>query len=69
VFLCSSFPHCFDEVKSLELCKDMAGHRVKDKNQLIISADSERVCDKVQHAFRKKKRLRRKQDLKEHTST
>ena len=43
-------------------------NKMKDKNHMIISTDAEKAFDKMQHPFMIKK-LSRKQEQKEHTST
>ena len=44
-------------------------NKLKDKNHMIISIDTEKSFDKIQHSFMiKKKKLSRKQAYKEHTS-
>ena len=43
-------------------------NKLKDKNHMIISTDAEKAFDKMQHPFMIKK-LSRKQEQKEHTST
>ena len=44
--------------------------KLRDKNHVIISIDEEKAFDKIQHPFMiKKKKLSRKQEWKEHTST
>ena len=46
-------------------------NKLKDKHHMIISIDADKAFDKIQHLFmiKKKKKLSRKQEYKEHTSS
>ena len=44
-------------------------NKLKNKSHMIISIDAEKAFDKIQHPFMIKKKLSRKQEQKEHTST
>ena len=63
---------CFLE-KSYDQSINVIHHinKLKNKNHMIISIDAEKAFDKIQHPFmiKKKKKLSRKQEYKEHTST
>ena len=46
-------------------------NKLKDENHVVFSIDAEKAFDKIQHPFmikKKKKKLSRKQESKEHTS-